>query len=77
LDEIEEVLSRRELEVLALAASGCKNDEIAKLLYISKATVKTHLQHIYNKLGVTNRTAAVTKALTQGWLIREDEVISD
>jgi DNA-binding CsgD family transcriptional regulator len=75
--ELGEGLSRRELEVLALAASGSKNDEIAQVLYISKATVKTHLQHIYEKLGVTNRTAAVTKAMAQGWLLREDEISSD
>lgn len=73
LDGIGESLSKRELEVLALVASGCKNSEIAQLLYISKATVKTHLQHIYGKLGVKNRTAAVTLALEHDWLTRKDK----
>lgn len=66
-----ESLSKRELEVLALVAEGCKNSEIAKRLYISKATVKTHLQHIFAKLGVKNRTAAVTQALAYGLLRQE------
>lgn len=77
LDEVGENLSKRELEVLALVATGFKNNEIAQRLYISKATVKTHLQHIFGKLGVENRTAAVTKALACGWLIQEDDVVSD
>lgn len=63
-----ERLSERELEVLALVAVGCRNQEIARRLYISPATVKTHLIHIYGKLGVNNRTAAVTRALALGWL---------
>jgi DNA-binding CsgD family transcriptional regulator len=77
LDGVGENLSKRELEVLALVATGFKNSEISQQLYISKATVKTHLQHIFNKLGVENRTAAVTKALAYGWIIQEDEIASD
>jgi len=77
LDGIGENLSKRELEVLALVATGFKNNEIAQRLHISKATVKTHLQHIFGKLGVENRTAAVTKALACGWLIQEDDGVSD
>jgi len=71
-DEFGESLSSRELEVLALAAEGFKNSEIAHRLYISNATVKTHLQHIYAKLGVKNRTAAVTQALAHS-LLRQEE----
>ena len=59
----EENLSAREIEVLQLVAKGSSNKEIGKTLHISTATVKTHLIHIFNKLGVTDRTAAVTTAL--------------
>ena len=59
----QEKLSAREIEVLQLVAKGASNKEIGKALHISTATVKTHLIHIYNKLGVADRTAAVTVAL--------------
>ena len=59
----EENLSAREIEVLQLVAKGASNKEIGKSLHISTATVKTHLIHIFNKLGVADRTAAVTTAL--------------
>lgn len=72
LDWFGESLSSRELEVLALVAEGFKNQEIAQRLFISQATVKTHLIHIFSKLGVESRTAAVTKALACG-LLRQDE----
>jgi DNA-binding NarL/FixJ family response regulator len=62
----EERLSAREIEVLQLVARGTGNKEIGKALHISTATVKTHLIHIYGKLGVDNRTAAVTVALEKG-----------
>jgi DNA-binding CsgD family transcriptional regulator len=68
IDGVGESLSERELEVLVLVAEGFKNHEIAQQLYISNATVKTHLQHIFAKLGVSNRTAAVTQALAYGFL---------
>ncbi|AWR87112.1 response regulator [Meiothermus taiwanensis] len=64
----EEVLSVRELEVLALVAKGFSNKEIARELKISEATVKTHLLHTFDKLGVDDRTAAVTVALERGIL---------
>lgn len=64
----EEQLSGREIEVLTLVAQGHSNKEIAKQLHISTATVKTHLIHIYGKLGVSDRTAAVTTALEKGIL---------
>ncbi|MEV3981503.1 response regulator transcription factor [Nonomuraea sp. NPDC049758] len=56
-------LSAREVELLELLASGASNREIARRLYITEATVKTHLVHIYDKLGVDTRTAAVTAAV--------------
>jgi DNA-binding NarL/FixJ family response regulator len=62
----EENLSAREIEVLHLVAKGASNQEIGKSLHISTATVKTHLVHIYGKLGVDDRTAAVTTALEKG-----------
>ena len=62
----QENLSAREIEVLQLVARGSSNKEIGKALHISTATVKTHLIHIYNKLGVDDRTAAVTTALEKG-----------
>ena len=62
----EEKLSSRELEVLQLVAEGDSNSEIAGRLHISQATVKSHLIHIFGKLGVSDRTAAVTVALQRG-----------
>ena len=64
----EEKLSAREIEVLELVAQGRSNHEIGKALHISNATVKTHLIHIFDKLGVADRTAAVTAALARGIL---------
>lgn len=59
----QEQLSGREIEVLQQVAKGASNKEIGRTLHISTATVKTHLIHIFNKLGVNDRTAAVTVAL--------------
>ncbi|MFF4778672.1 response regulator [Microtetraspora fusca] len=56
-------LSAREVEILELLAGGAGNREIARRLFITEATVKTHLVHIYGKLGVDTRTAAVTAAV--------------
>lgn len=64
-------LTKREMAVLELIAEGSSNREVGQALYISEATVKTHLIHIYDKLGVDSRTAAVTAALRAG-LIRLD-----
>ena len=61
-----ETLSARELEVLQEAAAGRSSREIGRSLAISEATVKSHLLHIYRKLGVSDRTAAVTTALERG-----------
>jgi DNA-binding NarL/FixJ family response regulator len=66
-----EPLSQREIEVLTLIARGCGNREAAQRLFISEATVKTHLLHAYAKLGVRDRAAAVATAIEQG-LIRRD-----
>jgi DNA-binding NarL/FixJ family response regulator len=62
----EDALSSREIEVLQLVARGKSNREIGKALHISTATVKTHLVRIFDKLDVTDRTAAVTVALERG-----------
>lgn len=56
-------LSMREIEVLDLASRGNSNKDIADKLYITEATVKSHFVHIFNKLGVADRTSAVTAAL--------------
>jgi DNA-binding CsgD family transcriptional regulator len=61
-------LSDRELEVLALAAEGCSGPQIAERLFLSPSTVKTHLEHIYEKLGVGDRASAVATALRTGLL---------
>jgi DNA-binding NarL/FixJ family response regulator len=61
-------LSQRELEVLALVAAGTTNRESAAKLFISEATVKTHLLNIYTKLGVSDRAAAVAEAFNRGLL---------
>ncbi|MDP9861322.1 MULTISPECIES: response regulator [Streptosporangium] len=63
-----EPLSPRELEVLGLIARGATNREAARRLFISEATVKTHLLHIYAKLGVNDRAAAVAVAFERGVL---------
>ncbi|EYT83095.1 response regulator [Streptomyces sp. NPDC003703] len=63
-------LSRRELEVLELVRDGLSNLEISKRLFLSQATVKSHLVHVYAKLGVDSRTAAVAAATEQGLVRR-------
>lgn len=55
------VLTNRELEVLQLVADGASNKEAAAALFIGQASVKTHLQHIFHKLGVNDRAAAVAE----------------
>jgi DNA-binding NarL/FixJ family response regulator len=63
-----EPLSQRELEVLELIAQGSTNREAARQLFISEATVKSHLLHLYAKLGVNDRAAAVAIAFSRGYL---------
>jgi DNA-binding NarL/FixJ family response regulator len=65
---VQEALSERELEVLTLIAQGLTNREAAARLFISEATVKTHLIHIYTKLDVNDRAAAVATAYERGLL---------
>src|SRR5262249_53579202 len=60
-----DVLSPRELEVLALLVDGFSNKKIAEQLYISPDTVKTHIRHIMEKLAATDRTDAAVKAVRQ------------
>jgi len=62
----ENALSQREVDVLTWVARGASNKEIAHTLHISEATVKSHLLHIFSKLGVSDRTQAVTLALQKG-----------
>ena len=61
-------LTAKELEVLALLAQGHSNKQIARALYVSDATVKTHLQHIYGKLDVQSRFGALSRASELGLL---------
>lgn len=61
-------LSPRETEVLALVAQGLSNPAIAARLFVGEATVKTHLLHVFDKLGVNDRTRAVTRAMELGLL---------
>jgi DNA-binding NarL/FixJ family response regulator len=62
----EEALSPRELEILQAVARGLSNKDIGRQLYVSEATVKTHLLRVFSKLGVDDRTAAVIVALQRG-----------
>ncbi|GLY91487.1 response regulator [Actinoallomurus iriomotensis] len=62
-------LSRREIEVLELVAAGSTNRQAAARLFITEATVKTHLLNIYAKLGVGDRAAAVAEAYNRGLLL--------
>ncbi|WP_204043743.1 response regulator [Acrocarpospora phusangensis] len=65
---VAESLSPRETQVLSLVARGLTNAEIGRELFISETTVKTHLLRVFGKLGVSDRTAAVTTALQRGLL---------
>lgn len=63
-----EALTEREREVVTLVASGATNRDIAERMFVSEATVKTHLIHLYAKLGVNDRAAAVAAAYDRGLL---------
>ena len=73
----QEQLSARETQVLALVARGLTNAEIGRELYLSEATVKTHLLRASAKLGVSGRTAAVTRAIEDGRPARAGQVTRD
>lgn len=62
------VLTPREQEILRLIADGLSAPQVAQQLFLSTATVKTHLQHLYEKLGVSDRAAAVAVAMRRGLL---------
>ena len=64
----EPLLTARELEVLRMCADGLPSAAIAENLFVSVPTVKTHLQHVYAKLEVSDRAAAVAQALRRGLL---------
>ena len=64
--EEDQVVSRREVEVLQLIADGCSTPEVAARLYISQKTVKNHLASIYAKLDARDRTQAVLQAVRMG-----------
>ncbi|HEY0840851.1 MAG TPA: response regulator transcription factor [Vulgatibacter sp.] len=65
-DESGRSLSPRETEILQLIAKGLTNPEVADVLSLSRSTIRTHLEHIYEKLDVTNRVEAVTEGLRKG-----------
>ena len=65
-------LTKRELEILRLAASGSSNQQMAKLLWVTEQTIKFHLSNVYKKLGVPNRTAASAAASKLGLLELDD-----
>jgi DNA-binding NarL/FixJ family response regulator len=63
-------LTRREVEVLSLVAEGLSNQRIGRRLHLTEGTVKSHLAHIYTKLGVDSRTSAVAAATELGYIRR-------
>ena len=65
-DKGDTALTAREIDVLMLVARGANNQDVGEKLHISTATVKSHLLQIYQKLGVSDRTAAVTTAIERG-----------
>lgn len=65
---VENPLSERERDVLRCLAQGLANKEAAARLGIAESTVKTHLANLFTKLGVSDRTEAVTVAVRRGWL---------
>ena len=64
--ESEQIVTKREIEVLQLIADGCSTPEVAEQLFISQKTVKNHLASIYHKLDARDRTQAVLQAVRMG-----------
>ena len=71
-DDTQELLSKRELQVLKLAARGMSNKDIAEELYLSARTIQAHLANIFDKLQVGSRTEAILHGLKEGWFSLED-----
>lgn len=69
---VPEELSKREMEILRLAAKGMGNREIAEELFLSRRTVQSHLASIFRKMDVGSRTEAIMQALRKGWLNLDD-----
>ena len=69
---VPEELSKRETEILRLAAKGMSNQEIARELFLSRRTVQAHLASIFRKMDVGSRTEAILQALRKGWLALDD-----
>ncbi len=65
-------LSKREMEILKLAAKGMNNQDIADQLFLSRRTVQSHLANIFRKMNVGSRTEATIQAFSKGWLIPDD-----
>jgi len=72
LESPSEYLSKRETDILKLAAKGMTNKDIADKLRVSNRTIEGHLRTIFNKLGVGSRTEAVLHGLRKGWLTLEE-----
>lgn len=72
----EEELTEREGELLRLVAKGLSNQEIADRLHIAEPTVRTHLSHIFGKLGASNRVEATLFALRDGWTTLEESLVT-
>ena len=70
-------LTPRELDILRHVAAGMRNREVGELLDVSEQTVKNHLSSILHKLGVPNRTHAVTFAVRQGWLTLDEMALEE
>ena len=64
-------LTKKEIKILKLVASGKTNKEIAKKLFVSEKTVKNHLNHVYRKLGVKNRAQAVVEGLRRDYISKD------
>ncbi len=67
-----EQITGRELEVLKLVARGMSNKDVAKTLFLSTRTVKTHLASIFSKMEVASRTEAIVKGVKEGWLVLDN-----
>jgi two-component system nitrate/nitrite response regulator NarL len=68
IDKARPILTERELAVLTLTSEGLTGREVAKMLTVAPSTVKTHLQHLYEKLGVSDRASAVAEGMRRGLL---------